>query len=112
MFKILQKTFRTGIVTEKYPAKRFKLPEGFRGKPVFDPDKCTFCGECAGACPPEVIRLCEENNEKILSITCCGCIFCGRCEEVCAYGAVKLTGEFEMASRTKHDLAAEIRRKV
>jgi hydrogenase-4 component H len=58
-----------------------------------------------------VIWLTDE-SEKILILSYCGCIFCGRCEEVCPEGAIKLTQEYELASKTKEDLLTCIRGKI
>jgi len=112
MLEILKKTLRTGCQTTRYPAIPEVTPPGFRGKPEFIPDKCTFCGECARVCPPGVIWFEEESGEKILSLSCCGCIFCARCEEVCRSGAIRLTQEYELASKVKEDLVTSIRRKL
>ena len=112
MLEILRKTLKTGSQTTKYPEKPDNAPAGFRGKPQLFPDKCTYCGECAAVCPPNVIWLTEESGEKTLTLSYCGCIFCGRCEEVCPYDAIKLTQEYELASKTKEDLLTSIRRKL
>ncbi len=40
------------------------------------------------------------------------CTGCGRCEEVCRFDAVKLTQEYELASKTKEELITSIRRKI
>ena len=40
-----------GPETVKYPFGDLMLPEGYRGKIEFDPDKCIGCGICAGVCP-------------------------------------------------------------
>jgi formate hydrogenlyase subunit 6/NADH:ubiquinone oxidoreductase subunit I len=110
MFEILIKTLKTGTVTTKYPEKPDIAPQGFRGKPELFPDKCTFCGECLKACPPRVIWIKKEPEEKTLTLTISGCIFCGRCEEVCPSGAIRLSQEYETASKTKDDLLTIIRR--
>lgn len=112
MFDILLKTLKTGTVTIKYPKIPDIAPPGFRGKPELLPEKCTFCGECARVCPPDVIWLTKEQGEESLTISYCGCIFCGRCEEACPCGAVILTQEYELASKTKDDLLTIIRRTV
>lgn len=112
MFEILIKTLKTGTVTTKYPKKPDIAPSGFRGMPELLPDKCTFCGECVKVCPPGVICLYEKGHEKMLTLSICGCIFCGMCEEVCPAGAVRLTQEYELASKTKDDLLTIIRRTV
>ena len=36
MFKILNQTFKTGIVTTAYPAGAAEIPDSFRGRPHFD----------------------------------------------------------------------------
>jgi hydrogenase-4 component H len=110
MFDILIKTLKTGTVTTKYPKNPDIAPVGFRGKPELFPDKCTYCGECAKACPSGVMRLKTEHGVKTLTLSICGCIFCGRCEEVCPSGAVRLSQEYEIASKTKDDLLTIIQR--
>ena len=112
MFDILKKTLKTGTVTTKYPGVPDIAPPGFRGKPELIPDKCTYCGECVEVCPSGVIWLNEEKGAKKLTLSYCGCIFCGRCEEACRYQAIKLTQEYEIASKTKDDLLASISRKL
>ncbi len=109
VFDILIKTLKTGTVTSKYPKKPDIAPVGFRGKPILLPDKCTLCGECVKVCPPGVIWLTKEHGEEALTLSICGCIFCGRCEEVCR-GAICLTQDYEVASKTKDDLISIIRR--
>ncbi len=112
MFDIIIKTLKTGTVTLKYPDKPDIAPEGFKGKPEFAVEKCTFCGECAGVCPPGVIWLTRDKGEETITLSLCGCIFCGRCEETCQYGAIRLTQEYELASKTKDDLLEIIRRTI
>ncbi len=112
MLDILKKTLKTGSQTTKYPQIPDAAPLGFRGKPKLVSDKCNYCGKCVTACPPSVIWLREADNEKILTLSYCGCIFCGRCEEVCPGGAIKLTQEYELASKTKEDLITSIRGKI
>lgn len=111
MLEILKRRLGTGTVTTRYPSVPDSAPPDFRGKPELLGDKCTYCGECASACPPGVISLKESKGEKELKLSYCGCIFCGRCEEVCPYGAVRLTQEYELASKTRDDLQAIVRRK-
>ncbi len=36
------------------------------------------------------------------------CIFCGLCEEVCPNGAISMTNDFELASRTRDDLIVSV----
>lgn len=112
MLRILKKTIKSGVVTIKYPYGQDIAPVGFRGKPEIDPNRCTFCGDCAKACPPRVICLNEAGGGMTLTLDCGGCIFCGMCEEVCQYGAIRLTQEYELASRTRSDLIITVGRKL
>jgi formate hydrogenlyase subunit 6/NADH:ubiquinone oxidoreductase subunit I len=112
MLEIIKKTLQTGCQTTKYPQVPEIAPKGFRGKPELIAEKCTYCGECVQVCPAGVIWLTEKNNEKTLSLSCCGCIFCARCEEVCKTGAIKLTQEYELSAKKKEDLLSRIGRKL
>ncbi len=112
MLDIIKKTIKIGVVTAKYPWIRDDVPKGFRGKLDFFPEKCTFCGDCIGACPSGALRMDETEGEMILTVSYCACIFCGRCEEVCPTQAIKFTDEYEMASKTKNDLYTVIRREL
>jgi ferredoxin-type protein NapF len=38
-------------------ALRFMLQHGAMARPVFDPARCTRCGECASVCPANAIRV-------------------------------------------------------
>lgn len=89
---------------EEYRVKDFKLPEiykdiGFfkgkvydsllkylRPKPVFLPDKCTKCRECAKHCPPEVINF--DSGKPVVDLNKCIRCFC--CQELCPNKAVEI----------------------
>jgi len=73
------------------------VPEGFRGLPKVDPDKCTLCGTCASECPSWAVEIVQEGEiaKRIFHVD--RCIFCGRCAEVCPEGAVEMSTEFDLA---------------
>lgn len=107
MMKLLDISKEIGIVTYGYPFKPYNVPEGYRGKPKYDYEKCIGCAACAIACPPNAINVKydKEKNKSIWSFNCARCIFCARCEEVCPTGAIALSTEFEMAVKfEKKDL--------
>lgn len=103
---ILKEALKTGVVTKKYPFKPVEVPEGFRGKPTIDVEKCIGCGACVNVCPPNALNI-EVNPKKSVKkiILFLGrCIFCGRCQDVCPTKAIKLTREFELSTLTMDDL--------
>lgn len=44
---------------------------------------CTGCGDCAAACPEEIIRL-DERSRPVVSFAERECTFCGACVAACA----------------------------
>jgi len=108
---LFSKALSTKVVTKKYPFEPVEVPEGFRGKPIIDPDLCTGCGACANACPPNAISIEDdlENGFRIVKIYIGRCIFCGRCQDVCPYQAIKLSREFELVAKDREDLVQVVK---
>lgn len=96
---------KAGRVTLPYPASRRPVPEGFRGRPIFDAVKCIGCGGCASNCPAREILvrdLCQEI--RLLQYLGRRCTYCGRCAEVCPEKAITMSREFETATDQIGDL--------
>jgi Ni,Fe-hydrogenase III small subunit/formate hydrogenlyase subunit 6/NADH:ubiquinone oxidoreductase subunit I len=115
MLKILRRAVREGTVTNDFPGVVIEPPEGFRGKPVIDFERCTACDRCAAACPTNAISVSETVGEngvtvesKILSVDYGDCIFCGECEAACP-DTVRLTKEFQLAASNKAHLMTRAR---
>jgi Ni,Fe-hydrogenase III small subunit/ferredoxin len=100
MFKILQKTFRTGIVTTSYPKAAAKISGQFRGRPEFDFEHWREARTAAQVCPTGAITAPEDGDPRGVSVDYGRCIFCGEC----AGPAVHMTEEFEMAVTDRRDL--------
>jgi len=104
MFKIIQKTISTGIVTTGYPKARAQISEAFRGRPSFDFNKWTDPRAAAEACPTAAISLSDTAAKRKVTVDYGRCIFCGLCAEVSPDGAVTVTQDFELATSDRGSL--------
>jgi formate hydrogenlyase subunit 6/NADH:ubiquinone oxidoreductase subunit I len=96
--EVLRNLFRKPA-TVKYPYERVEPPEGLRGKPVIDRERCDGCGFCVDACPAQALTLDEETKKPRIQLA--RCIFCGECAEICPRKAIKFTKEYELATYDK-----------
>lgn len=104
MFKIIQKTIATGIVTTNYPDEPAQLSEHFRGRPSFAFEKWTDARPAAEVCPTGAISVCDEGDSRRVTVDYGLCVFCGLCAGVSSDAAVYITQEFEMASADRANL--------
>ena len=104
MFKIIQKTIRTGIVTKAYPAELAHISEHFRGRPHFDFEKWTDARPAAEVCPTGAISLRDSRDSREVTVDYGLCVFCGLCAEASSDKAVRITQEFELATKSRRNL--------
>lgn len=104
MFRILKKTFDTGLVTIGYPHEPARLPEHFRGAPRFDFVNWRDARPGAEVCPTGALSIRESGATRVVSMDYGLCIFCGECSEADQNGAVQMTREFELAVRDRRKL--------
>ena len=93
--QVLRNLFRKPA-TVKYPYVRVEPPEGYRGAPVIDKEKCIQCWQCIKVCPDRAISVSKETKKP--SIWHGRCTFCGECAEVCPTRAITMTKDFELAT--------------
>ncbi len=72
-----------------------KTPEGFRGKIVYDKEKCIGCKLCIKVCPTNAIEFKEK--EKKIKIYLSRCCFCSQCNDVCPVKCLSMSDEFLLA---------------
>jgi Ni,Fe-hydrogenase III small subunit/formate hydrogenlyase subunit 6/NADH:ubiquinone oxidoreductase subunit I len=104
MFKILQKTVSTGIVTVNYPGEPAQISERFRGRPSFDFDKWKDARAAAEVCPTGAISLRDKGHSRSVTVDYGLCVFCGLCAETSSDQAVRITQEFELATLDRRNL--------
>ena len=108
--------------TIQYPEKKRTYSQRFRGVHFISIDQnktenCTACYLCETVCPAECIHIIADERDPdhnpdgvskekkplrfdIDSLRCC---FCGFCEEACPKDAIKLSGNYEMATLTRDE---------
>jgi NADH-quinone oxidoreductase subunit I len=104
-----------GIFTIQYPEEQLIVPEEFRFVPflVYDEKdgkkepRCTACGICSKACPPQciwIVRSSDPVTGKPVAtpaefyIDMDVCMNCGFCAEYCPFDAIKMDHDIDIAS--------------
>jgi formate hydrogenlyase subunit 6/NADH:ubiquinone oxidoreductase subunit I len=80
------------------PLKFAPAPKGFRGKIVYDRDKCIGCGLCVRFCPSLTIKMKANRKIKLDLTECC---YCGTCQEVCPVKCIELTNEYNLVNTNR-----------
>jgi formate hydrogenlyase subunit 6/NADH:ubiquinone oxidoreductase subunit I len=86
--------------TIKYPFEHLTPPPDFRGKMVWEADKCIGCQACVRDCPTGVIDIIKaEPDVKKFNVTyrMYLCIFCGQCVDSCPVKCIGWTSKFELS---------------
>lgn len=114
-----------GIFTVQYPEEKVPVPEEFRYIPflVYDEEengekniRCTSCGICAKACPPQciwIVRGTDPNTGRPVpqpaefTIDADICMNCGFCAEYCPFDAIKMDHDYEIGSYERNLLTKE-----
>ncbi len=90
--------------TNEYPFVKPKVPDDFRGQPIFDTNLCIGCGLCSRNCPAKAIEMVDVNGKKYPQFDLGKCIFCYKCAEDCPKKAIQNSTNFELASTDKSSL--------
>jgi len=91
-------------VTLKYPFERVEPPEGLRGRPIWDMEKCIGCGACERICPSAAIVMEGRRDEAVITHYVYRCMFCEQCVETCPKDAIHMSQEFELANFDKKNM--------
>ena len=101
MYRILPERLKQGMRTTGFPDRPVVFQGRFRGRPVLDPTRCADgCRACAEVCPTQAFDFATGTARLDLG----KCLFCPACVAACPTGAVRVTGEPALATRTREDL--------
>ena len=99
------RTFLKKPVTVLYPAEKLEMPDKFRGKLKFYPEKCIGCLLCMKDCPTNAIRIKKLPDGKFeADIDLDKCIYCAQCVDSCPKKALEATKEVELAQLDSNKL--------
>jgi len=84
------------------------VPEGFRGVPEVDSEKCTGCGACVQVCPAGAVELVDDGDKRSVKFRCARCIFCAACEENCPEEAIRLAIERPRLTLDKAEMETKV----
>lgn len=87
----LRNLFRRPFTTA-YPKGPADLPEGNRGRVMWDMERCIFCRKCERACPTNAIR--TDKVRKTQTVMRNRCIACNTCVEVCPTQTISMHPEY------------------
>ena len=81
--------------THLYPFEPYEPFEDYRGRIVWNEEKCTFCMRCEMVCPPGAIKIMiMEDDTKRWLWNPVQCIYCGECVRNCPFGALTQENQY------------------
>lgn len=84
--------------TNLYPAEKLQMPENYRGRLIFYPEKCVGCGLCVKDCPSGAIAIRKTGEKQFeAEINLGKCIYCAQCADSCPKKALEATKDVELA---------------
>ena len=96
--------------TINYPLTKTEMPDKFRGKLKFYPERCIGCKLCMRDCPANAININKVGDKAFEAEIDLGkCIYCGQCVDSCMKKALEMTKEFELASLERGKLKVTLR---
>jgi formate hydrogenlyase subunit 6/NADH:ubiquinone oxidoreductase subunit I len=93
--------------TGKYPFVKAEVPEGYRGRQVYDINLCISCGLCSRDCPAKAIEMVDVDGKRRPLFHLDQCIFCYQCAESCPRNAILSSKVFELATTDKSTLVVK-----
>ena len=110
MIKLVLETLFKKPATTAYPFVKAVMPDKFRGKLKFYPERCIGCKLCMRDCPSNAITIRKVGEKQFeCDIDLGKCIYCAQCVDSCMKKALESTKEFELASLDREKLKVTFR---
>jgi Ni,Fe-hydrogenase III small subunit len=104
MLDLLRVRLAQGTATTAFPDGAVALPERFRGRPAFAPERCPDgCHACRERAPSEVIVTGPDGARVDLG----ACLFAPEEAAACPNGAFRFTSEYAMSARSREGLVTQ-----
>ena len=85
--------------TVRYPFEEPEHPAALRGKVVFSPENCIYCGICEKRCPTAAISVVKKEGKW--SIDRFRCVQCGTCVRECPKTCLTMDPDYPLPSGVK-----------
>ncbi len=97
LMEVLRSVFKKAA-TNRYPAEKLEMPDKYRGKLKFYPERCIGCKLCMRDCPTNAIKINKVGEKQFEAEIDLGrCIYCAQCVDSCLKKALEATKDVELA---------------
>ena len=100
MLPELLRSFFSKPDTVKYPFEKLTPTPEFRGRMVWEADKCIGCQACVRDCPTgviDIVKAAPDVKKFNTTYRMYLCIFCGQCVDSCPVDCISWTNNFELS---------------
>jgi formate hydrogenlyase subunit 6/NADH:ubiquinone oxidoreductase subunit I len=98
ILKVVLNSLGKKPATNLYPYEKLNMPDKYRGKLKFYPERCIGCKLCMRDCPTNAITIKKVGEKQFVAEIDLGkCIYCGQCVDTCPKDALETTNDVELA---------------